>query len=265
MKTNIVPKIVGGVVIVALLVTAWFWGGVHSTNAPAPELAESSPLETMATPVTIPDLYHSEGITEFLPLEVETLVAEAETQDDTLQDEPSQNEYEYIASLEIIEDEETFEETPEIIIPVEVEPAYVVVDDGSFYVTLSVRAHTILDNMHLLHRDKHELVPEDGWILHPRQVLAWEGESVFDILQRETRQEGIHMAARFTPAFNTAYIEAINNLYEYDVGPLSGWKYRVNGWFPNFGSSQYLLSEGDIVEWLYTVDLGRDIGAEQVE
>lgn len=141
-----------------------------------------------------------------------------------------------------------------------VEPENMVIGDDAFTVTISVRAHTILYNMHLLHRDKHELVPEDGWILPPTVVVAYEGESVFNVLQREMRRNRIHMVSRWTPIFNSAYVEAINNLYEFDVGPLSGWMYSVNGWFPNFGASRYLLSDGDVIEWLYTVDLGRDLG-----
>ena len=43
-------------------------------------------------------------------------------------------------------------------------------------------------------------------------------------------------------------------------GELSGWMYRVDGWFPNYGCSRYQLQDGDVVEWLYTCDLGADIG-----
>jgi len=137
------------------------------------------------------------------------------------------------------------------------------VPDVSFTVTLSVRVDTILNNMHLLNSEKHELVPTNGVIFGPREVTAYPGDSVFDVLQREMRGAGIHMSSRWTPVFNSAYVEAINNLFEFDVGPLSGWMFRVNGWFPNFGASQYELSPGDAIEWHYTVDLGRDLGAPQ--
>lgn len=63
-----------------------------------------------------------------------------------------------------------------------------------------------------------------------------------------------------TPMYNSAYIEGINNLYEFDCGELSGWAYKVNQWFPNYGASRYLLKDGDVIEWLYTCDLGTDIG-----
>jgi hypothetical protein len=70
------------------------------------------------------------------------------------------------------------------------------------------------------------------------------------------------MASRVTPIYRAAYVEAIQNLYEFDCGELSGWMYRVNGVFPNYGCSRYTLKAGDVVEWLYTCDLGRDIGGE---
>ena len=37
--------------------------------------------------------------------------------------------------------------------------------------------------------------------------------------------------------------------------------YRVNDWFPNYGCSQYALQDGDTVTWVYTCELGRDVGS----
>ena len=36
--------------------------------------------------------------------------------------------------------------------------------------------------------------------------------------------------------------------------------YTVNGWFPNYGCSKYVLQDKDVIQWIYTCDLGRDIG-----
>ncbi len=144
--------------------------------------------------------------------------------------------------------------------PVPVEPQAAVLKDTARTCTLSVRCDTILDNMAYLDQEKAELVPEDGVIFPTTEVTFQEGESVFDILQREMKQNKIHLEFRNTPAYNSAYIEGINNLYEFDVGELSGWMYKVNGWFPNYGASRYQLKEGDVVEWVYTCDLGRDVG-----
>ena len=144
--------------------------------------------------------------------------------------------------------------------PAPVEPEDVEIGDEEWTCTLSVSCATILDNMDLCDPEKRELVPEDGWILKPMTVTFAENESVFNVLQRTLKEQGIHMEFEYTPAYHTAYIEGINNLYEFDVGEHSGWMYSVNGWFPNYGCSRYQLQNGDVVEWKYTCDLGNDIG-----
>ena len=61
--------------------------------------------------------------------------------------------------------------------------------------------------------------------------------------------------------YNSAYIEGIANLYEFDCGSQSGWMYKVNGWFPNYGCSKYAVNEGDTIVWCYTCKgLGADVG-----
>ena len=144
--------------------------------------------------------------------------------------------------------------------PIPVEPEDVEIGDAEYTCTLSISCATILDNMDLCNKEKRELVPEDGWILKPMTVTFYEGESVFNILQRTCKQQKIHMEFENTPIYNSAYIEGINNLYEFDVGNTSGWMYKVNGWFPNYGCSRYQLQNGDVIEWVYTCDLGDDVG-----
>ena len=131
--------------------------------------------------------------------------------------------------------------------------------DTMYTCTLSVSCATILSDITRLDSEKHELVPENGWILEPTSVGFVEGESVFDLLERTMRDRGIHMEFVNTPMYNSAYIEGINNIYEYDCGGSSGWMYKVNGWFPNYGCSRYALHDGDVVEWLYTCNGGQDI------
>ncbi|MBP8640632.1 MAG: DUF4430 domain-containing protein [Oscillospiraceae bacterium] len=146
-------------------------------------------------------------------------------------------------------------------LPVPVEPENVSVGKETYTCTLSVSCATILSNMDMLDEDKLELVPEDGWILKPMTVTFYEGESVFNVLQRTLKQQGIHLEFVDTPVYNSVYIEGIGNLYEFDVGELSGWLYRVNGWVPNYGCSRYQLQNGDVIEWVYTCDLGYDVGS----
>lgn len=103
-----------------------------------------------------------------------------------------------------------------------------------------------------------------GDIMSARKASFTEGETVFDVLYRECRANGIQMSSRITPLYNSAYVESIDNLYEFDNGPLSGWMYSVNGAYPSCGCSQYQLKAGDVVAWRYTCDLGRDIGGGNV-
>ena len=126
--------------------------------------------------------------------------------------------------------------------------------------TISISCATILDNWDKCADSKKPLVPDDGVLLPATEVTFSQGESVYDVLQRVCRENKIHMESSFTPVYNSAYIEGIGNLYEFDVGSESGWMYAVNGWYPNYGCSRYVLQDGDTVEWVYTCDLGQDVG-----
>ena len=147
--------------------------------------------------------------------------------------------------------------------PLPTEPQDQQVDTRKQYTcTFSIECTTILNNLSQLAPEKLELVPSNGVILSRQAVTFYEGESVFDVLQRVCRDGGIHMESSWTPIYNSAYIEGIHNLYEFDCGSLSGWMYQVNGWYPNYGCSRYQLAQGDVVEWRYTCDLGNDIGGQ---
>lgn len=133
-------------------------------------------------------------------------------------------------------------------------------EEAALTCTLSVRCDTILANMSKLNSEKTGLVPSDGVIFQKTEVVFNKGESVYNVLVREMKKNKIHMEFVNVPMYNSAYIEGIANLYEHDCGELSGWMYKVNGYFPNYGSSKYTLKDGDIIEWVYTCDWGNDIG-----
>jgi len=143
--------------------------------------------------------------------------------------------------------------------PLPIEPQDAVISDKELTCTLSVRCDTILRNIAWLDKKKASIVPKDGVIFAEKTVTFYEGESVFNLLLREMKRNKIHMEFEDTPIYNSAYIEGIANLYEFDCGELSGWMYKVNGWFPNYGCSRYQLKAGDKVEWVYTCDLGVDV------
>lgn len=127
--------------------------------------------------------------------------------------------------------------------------------------TIEIRCDTILDNMGDLTAGKEGYVPKDGAILKRTTVGFNEGETVYDVLKRVCSARGIHLEASWSPAYGSSYIEGIGHLYEFDCGPQSGWTYKVNGWFPNYGCSAYELEDGDAISWLYTCQgLGADVG-----
>ena len=145
--------------------------------------------------------------------------------------------------------------------PNPVEPDENNINKGQTYTcTFSIECSTILNNLDMLDPEKLEMVPSNGVILASTTVTFYEGESVFDVLQRICKEYGIHMEAEWTPIYNSAYVEGIHNLYEFDCGALSGWMYSVNDWYPNYGCSRYRLKDGDVVQWRYTCDLGNDVG-----
>ena len=127
--------------------------------------------------------------------------------------------------------------------------------------TISISCSTILSNMDQCKEPKKEYVPDNGVILSTTTVTFTEGESVFDVLQRVCCDNGIQMDASWSGKYGSAYVEGIANIYEKDVGSTSGWMYKVNGWFPNYGCSAYTLKDGDSIAWCYTCNgLGADIG-----
>ncbi|MCD1147898.1 bacterial Ig-like domain-containing protein [Peptoniphilus sp. KCTC 25270] len=81
-------------------------------------------------------------------------------------------------------------------------------------------------------------------------------DTAFSILQKT----GLNLLYNGHAVYAGYYVSSIEGLAEFDGGPYSGWMYKVNGWFPNYSSSLYKLKDGDVVEWIYTRDLGKDIG-----
>lgn len=138
------------------------------------------------------------------------------------------------------------------------------ITEDSETVTISIRCDTILQNYDDLTSElrSDEFVPPDGVILAQTEYVLRPGDTVFDILDRAVRYNRIQMEYQGADknSFGSVYIQGIHYLYEFSCGPLSGWMYRVNGEFPNYGCSRYELQDGDCIEWIYTCDLGKDVG-----
>lgn len=126
-------------------------------------------------------------------------------------------------------------------------------------VTIVIECKTILDNMEKLDTAKQPLVPEDGILVAETTVAFEEGESVLDVLKQVTKDNKLQMEFEETPAYDGGYVNSIGNLYEFDCGATSGWEYFVNDWCPNYGAGNYILTDGDVIEWRYTCDNGQDL------
>ena len=129
--------------------------------------------------------------------------------------------------------------------------------------TITIRCDTVFDNLEKLAEAKIPYVPENGEILPVTTVEFTPGETVFDVLNQVCQAADIQIEYSWTPLYDSYYIEGINHLYEFDCGVESGWMYKVNDWFPDYGCSAYELQGGEEIVWCYTcVGLGADVGEE---
>ena len=126
-------------------------------------------------------------------------------------------------------------------------------------VTLSIVCDRALES-EALPDPVRAVLPADGVILGAVTVTLENGDSVWDVLQRVCREYGVGLEANWTPAYHTAYVQGIGQLYEFDCGQGSGWVYSVNGTIPGVGCSGYAPKDGDVIRWMYTCDYGNDVG-----
>ncbi len=139
-------------------------------------------------------------------------------------------------------------------------PATPSLNTQQHFCTIEIRCDTVADTSKLENQAVAPYVPQNGVVLAAAKIEYTPGESVFDILLRATKEKNIHMEFRDDNLYSGKYIEGINYLYELDGGPLSGWMYKVNSKFPNYGCAAYQVKDGDAIVWVYTCDLGVDVG-----
>ena len=248
------------VLVIAVLAAAFCFGG-DVPSSEAPDAAAEAP-----TASTLPE---TEVSSEISPAEKEQSVPspkpadipEKESEPESTPAPAPETQPPTETEPEFNQDQYLTDPVPEGK-PLPTKPQDTTISTTAYTCTISISCATILENTDFLDSAKTDLIPADGWILPPTSVTFYEGESVFNVLQRTCKQQKIHMEFEDTPIYNSAYIEGIHNLYEFDVGELSGWMYSVNEWFPNYGCSRYQLTDGDVICWVYTCDLGRDVGGE---
>lgn len=279
-------KIIAGVAAVLILVLAFLWGGNHARFGGIGDNKSAEKVVCTSEPAKKPKITSKPKLSadDEKPQATDSLTA---VENEQLADEnqPMSAEEKIDAAAQIAEEyffeteyadeiytEDQNDKADEALqlpgsnnskdeeIPEPADLQNIVISDRELSCTLSVRCDALFGNIAKLDSEKTELVPSDGVIFAEQSVTFYEGETVFNVLLREMKKNKIHFEFKKTPIYNSAYIEGIGNLYELDCGELSGWMYRVNGRFPNYGCSRYSLKEGDRVEILYTCSLGADIG-----
>lgn len=125
-------------------------------------------------------------------------------------------------------------------------------------VTISIRCDTAVEKGMNLEAKWAGIVPSSGTILQATTMEFQSGDTVFDVLCRV--RDTYKIQVEYSGTNGAQYIEGINNLYEFDGGRWSGWMYCVNDWYPNYGCGQYAVKNGDVIEWNYTCNLGKDLG-----
>jgi hypothetical protein len=104
-------------------------------------------------------------------------------------------------------------------------------------------------------------------------IIGKEGEIILEALAEHqkdlTAAEASEKICRlrdipivFSGLGSLRYVRGINGLFEFDEGPESGWIYTVNGDIMGISSGSYIIQPDDNIVWHYTLDLGKDIGAE---
>ena len=100
-------------------------------------------------------------------------------------------------------------------------------------------------------------VPADGLLIPPAAVEVLEGDPAFSLLERVCAERGLALEAQ--RGIGSVYVQGIGGVREFDCGPLSGWLFRINGEIRSTDSGSVVLQDGDILEFLYTCELGEDI------
>lgn len=125
-------------------------------------------------------------------------------------------------------------------------------------VSLEINCSEILLNYDYLDEQlkNSNLIPDNGLILENTEYYLLEDDTVFTLLNRILKYKKIPLdyEGEENNIFNPIYVTGINNICEFSCGPSSGWRYLVNGDFPDCCCSDYKLKDGDNVIFYYVCE-----------
>ena len=100
----------------------------------------------------------------------------------------------------------------------------------------------------IINQGIRDSIPDDGTILEVTTYTGNEGFTVYDVLAAVTAAH--NPVIPIVANADRSYVSSINNLSEKNVGPTSGWTYRVNGVLPMMAANQYNVKDGDVIKWI---------------
>ena len=118
-------------------------------------------------------------------------------------------------------------------------------------VYLSVRLDTVYDESEIAKKYNSPVIIEKTGIPYT------EGMTAFDAFKSACDKNGTEF--EFTGDGDNLYISSVDSVAEFDFGPLSGWMYSVNGYFPSVSAGAYDIYPGDEIKFEYTENLGNDL------
>ncbi|MCH5252542.1 MAG: DUF4430 domain-containing protein [Lachnospiraceae bacterium] len=121
-------------------------------------------------------------------------------------------------------------------------------------VTIQIHCLAIMNQRDRWKKGTEEIIPPSG-IFYSGTCEIKDGDTAYDVLKTVCEKYNIALDSQYTPLYETRYIRGIGNLYEFDCGDESGWKYSVNGLTPGVGCSGYRVKTGDTIVFFYDCQL----------
>jgi hypothetical protein len=99
--------------------------------------------------------------------------------------------------------------------------------------------------------------PKDvGTIINTTEVAFKDGDTILDVLKQIAKKQDIYVD--YTGSGAMGYVIGIDNIYEFDYGPKSGWTCKLNGATLTKSSDAIKVKEGDRIDWIYKDDYSND-------
>lgn len=90
----------------------------------------------------------------------------------------------------------------------------------------------------------------DEWIVKDN-IFAYEGDTVFSILEEFTQRNDISLESTYYDQFDSILIDSIENNQNGNDGMY--WQYYVNDEIPMVGCDKYEISNGDYIKWTFEI------------